>query len=432
MHNRRIHLIPAICTTVTVALVAIPTLLVSAHGATEVSTTRLERTGDGRSWREWPSRRGQPHRRWRSRPEQPVATPTPEPTPTTDPTLPTTDPTAPSSDPTLPSTDPGGPLPTPTPTLLPDAFPTPAPASVPGATDGPTGFGRSATGGANGVAYWVTTLADSGPGSLRVAAESSQALRIGFRVSGVINLKTPLRVGSNKTIDAAGANVTISNQGFILSGVSNVVIRNLTFRGGSGSTTDAIGIRNEAQNIWIDHSDFASYPDGLIDITRGGTNVTISWSKFSDQDKVMLINGEASDGHTVAYSPNVTIHHNWFEGTYQRNPRALHGLVQAYNNYLHNWGGYGMRASEGGQLVSEGNIFEMGSDERALLTQAGGNDTSGGLAVSVGDWVVNPSTRVQVSADGDVFNPSDYYTYTVEVADATLRDRIMAEAGVQG
>jgi pectate lyase len=292
----------------------------------------------------------------------------------------------------------------------------------------PQGFGANTTGGLGGEQYWVTTLADSGRGSLREGAERPDTLWIRFWVSGEIELKSPIDVASNKTIDGRGADVTLSNWGLILSRVSNVIVANLRFRNGRGTSTDAIGVREESHDIWIDHCDFADYGDGLVDITSGGTNVTVSWSKFSNQNKVMLINGQADDGHTVEYSPHVTLHHNLFENTYQRNPRALHGLVHAFNNYLRNWGGYGMRSSEGGQLFSQSNVFDAGPDERALLTQPGRNDFAPGLASSIGDLLGNEALT-QPRLPSEVFNPARFYPYEAETANSRLRERILDYAG---
>jgi hypothetical protein len=56
------------------------------------------------------------------------------------------------------------------------------------------GFGAKAAGGRGGRVLEVTTLGDSGPGSLRAAMEASGPRIVVFRVSGTITLTNAIRV----------------------------------------------------------------------------------------------------------------------------------------------------------------------------------------------------------------------------------------------
>jgi pectate lyase len=300
----------------------------------------------------------------------------------------------------------------------------------------PQGFGGNARGAAGGAEYWVTTLEDSGPGSLRDGAERAGPLWIRFQVSGEIRLREDIMVASDKTIDGRGASVTITRKGLRLHGVSNVILENLRFRNGRGDTTDAIQIANGSHDVWVDHCDLGGYPDGLVDITGGATDVTVSWSAFShitppdNNGKTMLINGEAADGESATARPRVTLHHNYFDATIQRNPKLRHGLVHAYNNYLRKWGSYGMAAEDGGELYSEANIFEAGDSKRALSTSPVGSGGTEGYARSLNNFLLNDASAPS-NRPNDVFDLSDYYSVEVESADLTLRDRIVAGAGQQ-
>lgn len=55
-----------------------------------------------------------------------------------------------------------------------------------------------------------------------------------------------------------------------------MIICNLEFEGGRGPDVDGIQIKPNSKHIWIDRCSLKDYDDGLIDITRQSTNITIS------------------------------------------------------------------------------------------------------------------------------------------------------------
>ena len=174
--------------------------------------------------------------------------------------------------------------------------------------------------------------------------------------------RVELLVGSNTTI--------VGLKGAVLKGGSlqvrnatNVIIRNLDLRdaydcfpvwqpntGGLGdwkTAYDNIWLAGST-HVWIDHVTLsdkghldADEPthfarnylrhDGLLDITNGSDLVTVSWSKFADHDKAMLIgNSDSATGDRGRL--RVTLHHNQFESVVQRAPRVRFGQVHLYNN----------------------------------------------------------------------------------------------------
>jgi len=75
-----------------------------------------------------------------------------------------------------------------------------------------------------------------------------------------------------------------------------------------------------ASKIWIDHNTFYNCQDGLIDVTRGSTDVTISNNWFRNQDKVMLLGHD--DGYVRDQNMKVTVIYNHFgPNCNQRMPR---------------------------------------------------------------------------------------------------------------
>ncbi|MGC4074708.1 MAG: pectinesterase family protein [Nibricoccus sp.] len=118
---------------------------------------------------------------------------------------------------------------------------------------------------------------------------------------------------SNKTLfSVTGA--TIRHGLIEISGQSNIMIRNLKFRGlwewddvSSGGYKiqdwDYVRIQDDAFNVWVDHCDFEKSYDGLLDIKQGASQITVSWSRLS------------GDNEGVAQSMI-----NYLESLYQANP----------------------------------------------------------------------------------------------------------------
>lgn len=150
------------------------------------------------------------------------------------------------------------------------------------------GFGFRTTGGTGHPVFTVTTLDDSGPGSLRSAL--SKADRDGgtirFAVGGEVALLSGLDVPDRTTIDGSSApapGITLLGERAGAGGTGvlnlyrgNVVVRGLRIR---NAMNDGIHIvpRSGAAiaNIVVDHCSITGSHDGGIDITgRNGIQVT--------------------------------------------------------------------------------------------------------------------------------------------------------------
>ena len=101
--------------------------------------------------------------------------------------------------------------------------------------------------------------------------------------------------------------------------------------------------------MWIDHNVFEDKEskdetlpqyfgvlfqvhDGLLDITNASDLVTVSWNRFRNHDKTMLI-GSSDSAAADRGKLRVTLHHNLFDGIGQRAPRVRFGQVHIFNNY---------------------------------------------------------------------------------------------------
>jgi hypothetical protein len=225
---------------------------------------------------------------------------------------------------------------------------------------GAEGGGAFSFGGRGGKVYVVTTLADSGPGSLREACEQGGARIIVFNVAGIIRLKTPLIIRA-PYITIAGQ--TAPGDGVCIAGESvwmnthDVVIRYMRFRRGETNVTrrdDAIG-GNVVGNIIMDHvsaswgldENMSIYrhvydpKDGSKPVKLPTVNVTIQNSIFS----------EALDTYNHAFGStigglNSTFMRNLWASNISRNPSVgMYGDFGFVNNVVFNWWN---RSADGG------------------------------------------------------------------------------------
>ncbi|WP_431885098.1 cellulose binding domain-containing protein [Micromonospora wenchangensis] len=316
----------------------------------------------------------------------------------------------------------GSTAPTGAPTTPPSATPpptTPPPTTPPATTPPPsvpqTGLvgwatqNGGTTGGGSAAATTVTTAS-----ALTSALNATGAAVI--RVSGTINCSGMLRVRSNKTV-LGNAGATIVGCGFTVNGDRNVIIRNLTFRNWSD---DAVNVESSATNIWIDHNTFSNGYDGTVDIKRGSDFVTVSWNRVYSHDKTMLLGHSDDNGGQDIGHLRVTYHHNWYDGSRQRNPRVRFGNpVHVYNNYYYNNAGYGVASTMSAGVLVEGNYFENVKDTYHL----GEADSGPGSLVARNNHFVNsPAGQTGGSVAGIP------YPYTLDSA-SSVKSIVTAGAG---
>lgn len=122
----------------------------------------------------------------------------------------------------------------------------------------------------------LVSWTNSGPGTLHEGYKQKEPLWIVFEVLVMINLLSYLRVSSYQTIDGRGHRIKLVEKVLQLKECEHIIIKNLEFEGCRGPDVDGIQIKPNSQHIWIDHCSLSDYDDGLIDITRQSTNITIS------------------------------------------------------------------------------------------------------------------------------------------------------------
>ncbi|RQX05348.1 pectate lyase family protein, partial [Micromonospora arida] len=286
---------------------------------------------------------------------------------------------------------------------------TPPPGQQPSALVGWATQNGGTTGGGNAA---TTTVSNAS--GLTSALNATGAAVI--RVTGTITCSGMLRVRSNKTI-LGNYGATIVGCGFNVSGDRNVIIRNLTFRNWND---DAINVQESATNIWIDHNSFSNGYDGAVDIKRGSDFVTVSWNRVFSHDKTMLLGHSDDNASQDVGHLRVSYHHNWFDGSNQRNPRVRFGNpVHVYNNYYRANGGYGVASTENAGVLVEGNYFENVDDPYHL----GEGDSGPGSLVARNNHFVNSPTG---QTGGSV--ASIPYSYQLDTA-SNVKSIVTAGAG---
>jgi pectate lyase len=275
----------------------------------------------------------------------------------------------------------------------------------PGQAPGLVGWATQNGGTSGGSASTVVTVSNAAALEDAVGSATSQTVR----VSGMISVSGMIDVASNKTIQGVGSNSGITGGGFNLSGVRNVIIRNLVFR---NADDDSINVQTSSTNIWIDHNDLANGFDGLIDVKRGSDFVTVSWNHLHDHSKSMLLGHDDGNASQDRGHLRVTYHHNWLDATNSRHPRVRFGNpVHVFNNYYNDIGDYGVASTlEGGVLV-EGNSFENVDDpfhlgegdsppgslvaRNNLLVNSGAGQTGGSVASIPYGYSLDPAAGVK-------------------------------------
>jgi len=242
------------------------------------------------------------------------------------------------------------------------------PEAVIPAFPGAWGGGMFTTGGRGGKVFAVTSLNDSGPGSLREAIEAEGPRIVIFRVAGTLKI--------NDDLDINHPDITIAGQsapgdGICIAGTlnintHNVIVRHLRVRRGipiGGQGDDNIG-GNPHHHVIIDHCSTSWGMDENISLYRhmrpsidGSTrikdpaeHITIQWTISSE---ALDAKGHAF-GATWGGNPS-TFHHNLFASNTARNPSiGMSGPFDFRYNVLFNWQ---HRTIDGGDETSMVNLI---------------------------------------------------------------------------
>ena len=237
---------------------------------------------------------------------------------------------------------------------------------------GAEGYGKETRGGRNGKVFYVNSLMDSGPGTLREALESKGPRMVLFEVAGNIQLRDNISITSPYITIAGqsspGDGVVISGAGIVIQ-TSEVILRYLRIRPGDNNYKDVNGKIDKSKdtkdwdgitiipttepisNIVIDHCSISWGIDEGIGLNDGGyaiSNVTISNSIISEglddshhekgpHSKGILLN-KSTNFSKGKHCYNISFYANLFAHNSQRNVMCSEGNEMEFiNNMVYNF-----------------------------------------------------------------------------------------------
>lgn len=266
---------------------------------------------------------------------------------------------------------------------------------------GAEGAGATALGGRGGKVLTVTTLNDSGPGSLRAAVEARGPRIIVFAVAGTIQLSKPLTVREGRVTiagqSAPGDGITLRDHPLVVQ-ADDVVIRYIRSRLGDESRTesDAIWIR-AGRRIILDHVSASWSVDETLSVSgnyaaldEGWYDVTVQWSIIADSlTRSLHAKGAHGYGSLVrgGRGARASFHHNLWANHSARMPRPGNYAPAAADpegalfdfrcNLFYNWGagrsGYNADKDSLSRYNFVGNAYVRGPQSTKAIAFHEGN-----------------------------------------------------------
>lgn len=316
---------------------------------------------------------------------------------------------------------------------------------------GAEGHGRNARGGLTGQIIKVTTLADSGPGSLRACIEASGPRVCVFTVAGLIRFTTERPIIRNPYLTIAGETapgdgIVIAHSGgpraftpLAIKNTHDIIIRHVRVRldipGEDRGANDTINIANST-DIIIDHVSTSWAMDENIGGWGANDRITISWSIFAEgvpkHDKCALLASDPKGPQNISFVRNVCAHNG------DRNPDVnvpSGSCVDVINNVFYNgksqfteiWESYG-----GSPVNVVGNVYRVGPDTNLRMAAAIDRPTKGSQGTAriyQSDNLVEGMPLLTTSAMGGMVGSPPCPMQSEALSAETAFARVLAGAG---
>lgn len=313
-------------------------------------------------------------------------------------------------------------------TLLPVLSASPSVEAADTSRAGYVGF-ATMNGGTTGGAGGNTVTVSTGT-ALQNALKNKGSAPLTIYVDGTItpgnssDSKINVKDVNDVSIIGVGTNGEFNGIGIKIWRANNIIIQNLKIHHVNIGDKDAISIEGPSNNVWIDHNELYNslvadkdYYDGLLDVKRDASYITISYNYLHDSWKTSLVGSSDSDNA----DRKITYHHNRWENIYSRGPLFRFGEGHLFNNYYRNIIDTGINPRMGAKLRIEHNVFENSKDP--IGTWYSSQD---------GYWDVRNNLFLNSTGSMPTTSTTSYtppYSYTLDPVNE-VKNHVIANAGV--
>jgi pectate lyase len=247
---------------------------------------------------------------------------------------------------------------------------------------GAEGYGRFAQGGRGGRVIAVTSLDDSGPGTLRACVEETGPRNCIFRVGGVIRLKSSIVAseangslsilgqtapGDGITLTTDVANPDGKDTPLAIVRSHDVIVRHIRVRTRLPNTVKNVHaiVIEDSHDVYIDHTSTSWATDENISTYSNTSNLTIGDSIFAEglnkHSKCTLLGADPRRPQNLTFMRNLCLSNR------DRNPDNNHyaqSCIDIVNNVFFNaiseWGEVFSQFPGGTPISYVGNYFKAG------------------------------------------------------------------------
>ena len=239
---------------------------------------------------------------------------------------------------------------------------------------------------------------------------------------------------------------TVANTGILtLKNCSNIIFRNLTFKGAGAYDVDGYDnlTLQGCQYIWIDHCDFQDGVDGNLDCNNGSDNICVTWCRFrylispwtggsggSSDHRFSNLWGSGDSAASKDQGKLRTTFANcwWDEGCRERMARIRFGQVHIVNClYSSSVANYCVGAGYKSNIYVEKSAFTSSKAQKTpwknCATSSGYTDYNITLTGNSG-----ASDTQSRSGSNSYFNPYSYYSYS-PMAASKVQSEVSTYAG---